>query len=121
MTFLINGNDLVHLPGFEATCSGGESIHIYDAEDEQSSRCPFRYDTFSSPIPSWMIPGEKIKTIDHDLMMVDWLVKSVEQVKGQWQMSGKALRWGRPANIDWANDRVTAAVERTMLGAKIAA
>src|SRR4051812_21487358 len=94
MTFLINGNDLIHLPGFEAIYSGDGSIHVYDAEDEQASRSPFRYDTFSSPIPSWMIPGEKIKTIDHDLMMVDWLVKSVEQVKGQWQMSGKALRWG---------------------------
>jgi hypothetical protein len=121
MTFLINGHDLIHLPGFQAMQSSGVSIHLYDAEDQQVSSCPLRYETFHSPIPSWMIPGEKFKTIDHDLMLVDWVVKSVEQVNGEWQMIGKALRWGRPVNLEWANDKVAAAVDKVVAGARVAA
>ncbi len=112
MTYLIHGNELIHLPGFEAEYSGGGSIHIFDADDERESRSPFRFNTFSSPIPSWMIPNEKIRTIDHDLMQVDWAVQKVEQVRGHWRMSGKALRWRRPASIDRANNEVAAAIER---------
>jgi hypothetical protein len=112
MTFLIHGDDLSHLPGFHATHSGGLYFHIYDAGDEQVTESPFRYERFYSVRPEWIKPGDKIKTIDHQLMVIDWIVREVKEEAGEMMMFGKALRWGRAANLDWANERVLAAIKK---------
>ncbi|MFT3880321.1 MAG: hypothetical protein QM703_11755 [Gemmatales bacterium] len=112
MTFLIHGDDLLHLPGFHATHSGGLFFHIYDAEGEHVTASPLRYERFYSLRPEWIKPGDKIKTIDHQLMVIDWIVREIKEEQGEPMMFGKALRRGRAANLNWANDRVLAAINQ---------
>ncbi|HQR06479.1 MAG TPA: hypothetical protein PLN21_06640 [Gemmatales bacterium] len=121
MTFLIHGDDLLHLPGFHATHSGGLYFHIYDADGEHVTASPLRYERCYAARPEWINPGDKIKTIDHQLMVIDWIVREVKEEEGQWMMFGKALRWGRAANLEWANDQVLAAIKKTDGEAKKAA
>jgi len=113
MTFLIHGDDLIHLPGFRATHSGGLFLHIYNADDVETVESPLRYERFYSIRPEWIMPGDKIKTIDHQLMIIDWSVSDITLDNGQWYMFGKAIRWGLAVNTEWVNDKVLAAITRT--------